>query len=285
MTAAPDTGMTAQMPKKYSEARFCFGTQKMPFRCLSHSLTGARPDNQDRALCFGLGRDQFALLCDGLGGYPDGQWAAATFAEVLRDAITRQIPAEHTPPRQALEHWLQQAWQQFCLRQQQEGRHEQAQTTFTLAWLSDGFCLLAHAGDSRIYRLDARQILWRSQDHNLYALAVLNGDIDPHLHPVPQGRQTLLYRSVSSQKPLKPTISEQPALTCDTALLLCSDGAWQHIPEQDWTGLVGSPDPATRLPQLLQQAVESAGAKADNCSAILLLCEDAPAASDPTLPA
>lgn len=260
--------MTVWMVRQYSEARPRFGTVKMPFRCITHSLTGARACNEDTVLTFVLGQDRFAILCDGLGGYPDGDWASNTFAHTLQDTITRHLPADETPPRQALEDWLQRAWQRFVQQREQQQRHEQAQTTFALVWLAADFTLAAHAGDSRIYRLDARQVCWRSRDHTLYELGILNGDIDPVATPVPQGQQALLYRSVSSQKPLKPTITEQPALTVGEGVLLCSDGAWLHVSDGEWCTLLTQPD---TLPVLLQRAVERGGDKADNTSAALVI--------------
>ncbi len=260
--------MTARMVRQYSEARPRFGTVKMPFRCLSHSLTGARARNEDVVLTFALGQDQFAILCDGLGGYPDGDWASTTFAHTLQDTITRHLPADDTPPRQALEDWLQRAWQRFIQLREQQQRHEQAQTTLALAWLAEDFTLTAHAGDSRIYVLDAQQVRWRSRDHTLYELGILNGDIDPVTTPVAQGQQTLLYRCVSSQKPLKPTVTEQAALAAGEGVLLCSDGAWLHVTDAEWCTLLVQPD---HLPELLQRAVERGGDKADNASAALLI--------------
>ena len=244
---------------------------KMPFRCLSHSLTGSRPQNEDAVLTFTLGQDQFAILCDGLGGYPDGEWASATFAHLVQDTITRHLPADDTPHSQALETWLQQAWQRFCRQREQDGKHEQAQTTFALVWLAADFTLCAHAGDSRIYLLDAQQVHWRSRDHNLYELGILNGDIDPVATPAPQGQQGLLYRSVSSQKPMKPSIAEHPALAAGDAALLCSDGAWLYLQEEEWRTLLATPQPADDLLALLQRAVQRGGEKADNASAALLI--------------
>ncbi len=244
---------------------------KMPFRCLSHSLTGARPQNEDAVLTFTLGQDQFAILCDGLGGYPDGEWASRTFALAVRDAVTRHIPADDTPHPQVLDAWLQQAWQLFCQQREQEKKHEQTQTTFALVWAAADFTLTAHAGDSRIYLLDPQQVHWRSRDHNLYELGILNGDIDPLATPAPQGQQALLYRSVSSQKPLKPSIVEHPALAVGEAALLCSDGAWLYLTEAEWCALLAAELTPVALPTLLQCAVDRGGEKADNASAVLLV--------------
>lgn len=243
----------------------------MPFQCLSRSLIGARSSNQDSLLAFALGQDQFAILCDGLGGYPDGDWASATFSHAVQDTITRHLPDDHTPPQQALEDWLQQAWATFCREREQQQRHEQAQTTFALVWLAEDFTLAAHAGDSRIYLLDSQQVHWHSRDHNLYELGILNGDIDPVSTPTPQGQQALLYRSVSSQKPLKPAVSAHPPLAAGQAALLCSDGAWLNAQDEEWTALLKASAPATALDQLLTQAVERGGDKADNTSALVLV--------------
>lgn len=245
----------------------------MPFVCRKVSLQGARGHNEDALRHFSLGQDCFAVLCDGLGGYPDGGWAARTFADAVEQAVTRFIPADDTTPEQALHEWLQRAWQQFCSEQQQQQRDPQAQTTFVLAWASNTFTLITHVGDSRAYVLDGQRIHWRSRDHNLYELGVLNGDIDPQVTPRAQGQQTLLYRTVSSQRALKPTLQLLPALVVGQCVVLCSDGAWHPLQDQDWLTLAQSDDVGRDLHALLQRAVTLAGSKADNASAVVVRAE------------
>lgn len=245
--------------------------EKMPFRSFSHSLIGARTRNEDVVATFALGQDQFAILCDGLGGYPDGDWASAQFASAVQEAVTRHIPADDLAPEQALQDWLQRAWQTFCTAREQQQRHEQAQTTFALAWLSGEFTLLAHAGDSRIYCLDSQQLHWRTRDHNLYELGVLNGDIDPLQVPQPHGQHALLYRSVSSQKPLKPTLTRHAALVPGQTVVLCSDGAWLYLTDADWLTLADRRETDARLLRCLETAVQRGGEKADNASAIAII--------------
>jgi len=253
----------------------------MPLQCFSESLIGARAENQDYVLSFNLGQDCFALVCDGLGGYADGGWASATFARSLQAVVIRNIPAEDAAPEQVMADWLEQAWILFGQAQQQERRNPQAQTTFVLVWLAADFTLVAHAGDSRAYGLDRQQVLWRTRDHNLYELGVMNGDIDPARVPRAQGQGALLYRCVSSQKPLKPVITLHPALLPGQAVALCTDGVWGHTVDQEWVALVsaarsdaGHPDNgAGALHRLLNTAVQRGGARADNASALLILAD------------
>ncbi len=245
----------------------------MSLQCYSESLIGARAENQDFSLSFKLGQDVFAVLCDGMGGYPDGGWAAANFAGAVKEAVTRHIPEEDVAPEQAMRDWLQRAWELFCEQHRVQQPHPQAQTTFVLAWLAQDFTLVAHAGDSRCYGLEQGAVLWRTRDHNLYELGVMNGDIDPAQMPLPQGQNALLYRSVGRDKPLKPALSLHPALAQGQALVLCSDGAWAQIRDAEWFALVGSEDAASGLRSLLSTAVERGGDRADNASALLARSE------------
>ncbi|MEZ5505068.1 MAG: protein phosphatase 2C domain-containing protein [Gammaproteobacteria bacterium] len=127
----------------------------MPFVCREASLQGARGQNEDALRHFSLGQDRVAVLCDGLGGYPDGGWAARTFADAVEQAVTRFIPADDTPPEQALHDWLQRAWQQFCSEQQNQQRDPQAQTTLRLRRLPiPSLPTSLHAGDSALQCVD-----------------------------------------------------------------------------------------------------------------------------------
>ncbi|RLU01435.1 MAG: serine/threonine-protein phosphatase [Ketobacter sp.] len=245
----------------------------MPLCCYSESLIGGRSENQDFALSFELGQDVFAVLCDGMGGYADGGWAAATFAQSVKEVVTRHIPEEEVSPEQAMTDWLQRAWLLFCDKHQLQRRHRQAQTTFVLAWLARDFTLVAHAGDSRCYGLRPDAVLWCTQDHNLYELGVMNGDIDPRHTPKAQGQHALLYRSVGRNKPLKPTLTLHPALCPGQALTLCSDGLWSQVRDPEWLALVAAEDAAGSLQALLRTAVQRGGARADNATALLVRFE------------
>jgi serine/threonine protein phosphatase PrpC len=243
----------------------------MPFQCIRQSLLGGRSDNQDFACSFGLGADLFAVVCDGLGGYPDGGWAATTFAHAIETAVTSLLPAQETSAEQAASDWLQRAWELFCEQHQQQRRHAQAQTTFTLVWINSEFTLAAHAGDSRIYGLSPQQQLWCTQDHNLYQLGVMNGDIDPRKMPAAQGQHGLLYRCVSSQKPLVPTITVHAPISPGQAVLLCSDGLWGQVHDTELLALTRAEDADAELAAILQRAVQRGGARADNATAALIL--------------
>ena len=245
----------------------------MPLCCYSESLVGGRSENQDFALSFELGQDLFAVLCDGMGGYADGGWAATTFAQSVKEAVTLHIPEEDVSPEQAMTDWLERAWTLFCDKHQAQKRHRQAQTTFVLAWLSRDFTLVAHAGDSRCYWLQHDSVLWRTRDHNLYELSVMNGDIDPRIMPKAQGQGALLYRSVGRDKPLKPTLDLHPALTKGQALTLCSDGLWSHVRDPEWLPLVTCEDAKASLLSLLRTAVQRGGARADNATALVVRAE------------
>lgn len=242
----------------------------MPFQCFTESLMGARSENQDFALGFYLGSDLIALVCDGLGGYRDGGWAAAAFAHAIQSVATSMPPAPGQTPEQTVTDWLQSAWSQFCQQRQLQRRHEQAQTTFTLAWVSTEFTLVAHAGDSRIYGLDQQQIMWQTRDHNLYQLGIMNGEIDPNKVTAAYGHNALLYRCVGSLKPLEPTIAVYDPITEDQAVVLCSDGVWAQVFDQEWLELVTATDAANCLGSLLRRAVQRGGARADNATAVLV---------------
>ena len=70
---------------------------------------------------------------------------------------------------------------------------------------------------------------------------------------------------------MKPSLSEHPPLAPGQAALLCSDGAWLNVQDEEWCEVSAASSPADALAALLEQAVERGGDKADNTSALLLV--------------
>ena len=242
----------------------------MNLQTASLSLLGRRANNEDFALHFRLGDDHVAILCDGMGGYPDGEYAARYFAEAFQQAVQTSLPAASDTPGQILANWLQRSLDLMCPQLVSEGRSSLAHTTCVAAWLSDSFTVVGHVGDSRAYILNTDAVLWRTRDHNLFELAMANGDIPKDDNGRARGNHSLLYRSVSCGEPLKPSLVQRPPLQPGETLVLCSDGAWFPLQDEGWTDLYRGADLKFTLRGLLETAVTRSGDQADNATALVL---------------
>ncbi len=83
--------------------------------------------------------------------------------------------------------------------------------------------------------------------------------------------QNRLLQALGSPDQPKPRHERNEFLPGD-ALIICSDGFWEHTPTHELEKLVSLPLPSqpTELNKIVQRAVQRGGAKADNTTAILI---------------
>jgi serine/threonine protein phosphatase PrpC len=141
-------------------------------------------------------------------------------------------------------------------------------TTLTAALVIGDQVTISHVGDSRAYFLSPNaqpQVI--TQDHSLVRRLQDLGQIDEQeasIHP----QRNVLYRAVGQSEPFRPDIN---TLTMPESgwLLLCSDGLWGSVPEDDICEIVRSTPNLSRACCKLVDAANAAGGP-DNISAILI---------------
>ena len=147
-----------------------------PLRVGAKTHAGAvRPHNED---CFTVDPSRgLFVLCDGMGGHARGEVASSTACATIRDWVAAQPPS---PPVGAARDVLVRAIHAanrsvFCL-----GTGERRPGTTVAAILSacDRF-VVAHVGDSRVYRLRRGGLVQLTRDHSLVNDLVDQGRLQP----------------------------------------------------------------------------------------------------------
>jgi serine/threonine protein phosphatase PrpC len=127
----------------------------------------------------------------------------------------------------------------------------------------------AHCGDSRLYLLRENQLLARTRDHSYAELArALAPDA------VSRRNRNVLFTCLGS--PGKPVVDGggPQRLQRGDRLLLCSDGLWSGVSDTDIVqALVPAQPLAEAVPALVERALQAAGARADNVTALALQWE------------
>ena len=141
-------------------------------------------------------------------------------------------------------------------------------TTLTAALLLNGQITIAHVGDSRAYTIfpDGRmEVLTR--DHSLVKRLQELGQLTPAeaaVHP----QRNVLYRALGQAEPFEPDVFITPAPQ-QGFLMLCSDGLWGVVPEEDlFQAIVEAPSPPLACQELVRLANQNGGP--DNISVILV---------------
>lgn len=241
------------------------------------SQLGGRHEQQDRWGLFPLPAQGglLAVVADGMGGHLDGALGAQIILDTVRDFTSRSDCPLCATPMAALEQLCQQM--HAAINQ----RSEAARSTTVMAWLSGRQIWWLNIGDSRLYHFRRGQRLMRTRDHSAVQLLMDLGEIDEAqmaTHPA----QNRLYRCLGGEDMPKPDTGHFTIEPGDL-LVLCSDGIWEHIRENEYWDAAQHPDLDSAAHLLAEQAVHRGGAEADNATLVLLRAArpNKPAATTP----
>lgn len=183
----------------------------------------------------GWGFDAALIVCDGVGGSARGERASSTTVENLRAALAR---ADGTPIAERLRAAI--AASNTELREYARAELEGASmgTTVVAAVVTGMNVTVAHAGDSRAYRIRGREIEQLTADHSFVAEQVRAGVIlaaEARDHPL----RSRITRAVGmADGDARPEIAEATLARGDV-LLLCSDGLHGLVEDREMAAAVG----------------------------------------------
>ncbi|BCL77287.1 protein phosphatase PrpC [Jeongeupia sp. HS-3] len=216
----------------------------------------------------------FVVLADGMGGYNAGEVASAIAVEVLSRRLSQPLPSSpltHSTGMSAA-HWLLQSideanqliYDTALLQPQCAGMG----TTLVAALFYDNRILIAHVGDSRLYRLRNAELTRLTHDHSLLQEQIDQGLIDEFdtRHAV---QRNLLTRAVGIDAVVRAELGEfdtQP----DDLYLLCSDGLTDMVEDERIADILLTLK--DNAPLAAMQLVQSANHRGghDNISVILV---------------
>lgn len=215
------------------------------------------------------------IVADGMGGHKDGHIASDTAVRVMSNHLLNKLyypifGLDPQPPDESLQEILRNGVIQsneMILKKAPGGG-----TTLTTVLVRGSQLTIAHIGDSRAYSvfLDGRmQMLTR--DHSLVKRLEELGQItaeEAEHHP----QKSMLYRALGQAEPQEPDVFTA-SLPHPGYLMICSDGLWGVISEDEiFKIIIESPSPQ-RACQLLVDTANANGGP-DNISVILVRMSD-----------
>lgn len=253
----------------------------MRFSIYQDTELGARSVNQDRmGYCFT--RDALLMVvADGMGGHLRGEVAAQITLQTVAALFQTTARPALEDPAEFLDMSLRRAHRDILRYQEQHGLPESPRTTVVACLVQKGVVWWAHAGDSRIYLVRDGVVLARTRDHSkvqtLLSLGLLKpGEEDQH----PERNKVLNCLG----SPFEPTIEISTPVTLQAGdrLLLCSDGLWSALSDAVICEQMTRQPLSDAVPELVEQALRSAGPKSDN---VTVLCVEWEASDDAGGPA
>jgi serine/threonine protein phosphatase PrpC len=143
-------------------------------------------------------------------------------------------------------------------------------STVTVAVVLGSSAYIANVGDSRTYLLHKGQLRPITKDHSLVARLVDAGHITPEqIYDHPQ--RNLIYRSLGAgHHTVEVDVFYQPLEPGDM-LLLCCDGLWEMVREDEITRILSSDADLETICQELIDAANRGGGE-DNITAVVVRC-------------
>lgn len=188
------------------------------------SRAGGRAYNEDACDY----RDGCWVLADGLGGHGGGEVAS----RIAVDTVLRTLK-HRTPTSAALKQVVQTANQALHAQQQTDHRLAGMRTTLVILAVDGAMALWAHVGDSRLYHFRNGELASQTEDHSVPQALVKAGELrsaDIRHH---EDRNRLLRTLGADENPRPAVLPTPTPLASGDAFLLCTDGFWEYVTEQE----------------------------------------------------
>lgn len=239
----------------------------MKFTIFQNSRQGPRPYNQDR-LAYSYSKDALLLvIADGMGGHRHGEVAAQLAVTALTDAFQRlAVPALASPAKFLIEQ-IQEIHAMIEQLTQDQDMLEAPRTTIVAAVVQRGMLYCAHAGDSRLYHFRDGHLLYRTEDHSIVQ-SLLNKGMITRAEMANHPYRHKIFSCLGGDVPPKIELADRQELMEGDTILLCTDGLWDAVGDEQIKTVLCGPSIQENVTQLLDMAEAASLEKGDNMSAI-----------------
>ncbi|MDR0709895.1 MAG: protein phosphatase 2C domain-containing protein [Spirochaetaceae bacterium] len=232
-----------------------------------------RSSNQDKVICC---PDSFFFgVSDGMGGMPKGGETSECIAKDLPDIAAKLTGSYRGKPvdlKNLGEDFKNEitSYSDKLFRDYNAGGDPLGGATFCGVLLADSSAVFVNLGDSRAYILKQGDQLPRqiTEDHNLAAEYVRRGVLTKE-QAKNHHSSSQLVRFMSMEPPAEPDCFVEELNPGDT-ILLCSDGLYGMIDDNEIGRLLGSDKNPDRVCNSLIAAANKAGGR-DNISVVLVV--------------
>lgn len=220
---------------------------------------------------------QLLVLADGMGGYKAGDVASAMATGLIVDDIKRKLgiasahhlakPEQVSPESVVIKAAIEKANRAIFKTAEANNKYHGMGTTVVVALFHNNRVTIAHAGDSRLYRLRHGRFELLTHDHSLLQEQVEMGLISSEEAKVSHNRN-LVTRALGVESEIKVDLTEKNVLPGDV-YLLCSDGLNDMVDDTDIELAVSELQSNLSLAanQLVQMANDNGGH--DNVSVLI----------------
>ncbi|MGC2171558.1 MAG: PP2C family serine/threonine-protein phosphatase [Candidatus Sulfotelmatobacter sp.] len=222
-----------------------------------------RDDNEDSYLYWEPASEaefqrkgRLAVIADGMGGHEGGQEASRLAVETVREVYDQGFRDD---PQAALVESFAAAHARIQSFAEQHPVFHGMGTTCTALVLRGRQLYFAHVGDSRLYLVRGARILRLTRDHSYVGRLVESGIVraeDAEKHP----QRHILTAALGAGSEVVVDGADQGITVQDgDDLLLCTDGLWSVVSEEELQTAVRSHPPAECCAALVKLARQRGG--------------------------
>ena len=236
----------------------------MKFSVFQLSRRGGREKNEDR-MGYSYTRDAVLfLLADGMGGHPEGEMAAQIALQTLSTLFQRDAKPSLPSVQGFLATGVMAAHHQIIRYASEQALMDTPRTTLVAGLIQDGELHWAHCGDSRLYVVRDGGLLSRTRDHSYIEAQASAGASTEGVN-----RNVLFTCLGSTVRPMF-DVAGPLKLREGDKLLLCSDGLWGSVEDDEIVSMLADVPVADAVPALVERALAIAGERSDNVTVIAL---------------
>jgi len=230
-----------------------------------------RVHNEDRFIL--LPEFSVFVVADGMGGHQSGEVASRMAASSIAAYFRNGAASARRPASDRLKAAVTQANARIFARADDSRIHRGMGTTVVAAVFSreDGELYIAHAGDSRGYRLRDGRLEQLTRDHSLVSDALLERP-DLSSTDLAYLPRNVITRALG----IGPTVDVDlcaARVQIGDVFLLCSDGLHGLVSDEEMTAILEEYPVLTEACSQLVEVANAAGGK-DNITAVVIRIED-----------
>ena len=237
----------------------------MKFSVFQISRKGGREKNEDRmGYCYTRESGLF-VLADGMGGHPEGEVAAQLALQTISALYQKEAKPLVGDVTEFLSTSLMAAHHQIIRYAGEKGMLDTPRTTLVAAIVQGTSATWVHCGDSRLYLVRQGELLTRTRDHSyLEQQASVGGTRTERIN------RNILFTCLGS--PNKPVFDITGPVTLQQGdkIMLCSDGLWGSLGDDDIVRDLATKAVSDAVPDLVEAALRDGGEHSDNVTVIAL---------------
>ena len=224
-----------------------------------YTSTGGRTVNEDSLFAVGEDKDCLLIVADGLGGHGGGDLASQAAVKRISTLFKKCNLADEDLINAIID-----------ASDEIVASYPKSRTTVAVLLKQGKDTYAAHVGDSRIYQFRNGSIVFQSRDHSICQMYVMTGEISYEQIRGHAERNKILRALGGNEQP-RIDLAELEVRKGD-AFLLCSDGFWENIVEEEMIEKLKNSHTAHEwLVQMRETVNTRLNSQSDNNSAVTML--------------